>query len=360
VPHAKTNHNTSDLGPGEEALAKRYELIAGAEDLRWAARYRKLRLLGTGGQGAVYLAQRLGADGFLRPVALKLFSPESYHTAQAYQEDMANVSQVAARVARIQHDNVLDIYGFFDEGGIRVMEMEWLDGYDLRAVFSPGILDKTREKLTPERWRDVNRVILAAGPTQTRLKPGVAIAVLRDCLAGLAALHREGIVHGDIKPANILLKRTGNAKLIDIGSAIDLRGTAPRRMWSPAYAAPEVLEGGANTPRSDLASLGYVLVEMLAGQAPFEGLSTFSELVSAKAVLDRRLPELLPPEVSGNELLLNLCRGLVAPDPAKRFASAQAADVGRKGAAAFHRQLVKVDLASEYEHDIRGWLEQLG
>ena len=130
-------------------------------------------------------------------------------------------------------------------------------------------------------------------------------------------------------------------------------------MWSPAYAAPEVLEGEENTPRSDLASLGYVLVEMLAGRPPFEGLTTYRELIEAKADLDRRLPELLPPEVSCNELLLHLCRRLVAADPAQRFPSAQAADVGRKGAADFHRQLVKGDLASEYEHDIRAWLEQL-
>jgi serine/threonine-protein kinase len=131
-------------------------------------------------------------------------------------------------------------------------------------------------------------------------------------------------------------------------------------MWSPAYAAPEVLRGGESTPRSDLASLGYNLVEMLAGRPPFAGLTTISELIEAKTTVDRRLPELLPPEVSCNELLLTLCRRLIAPDPAHRFASAAAADVGRKGAAAFHRQLVKFDLASEYEHDIRGWLESLG
>ena len=349
-----------DTGPSEKALVARYQEIAGAGELRWATRYRKLRLLGAGGQGAVYLAQRLGADGFARPVALKVFSPDSYRDARSYDEDMASVGRVAARVARIQHDNVVDILDFVDQGGIRVMEMEWLDGYDLREVFGPRLLERTRERLDPERWRDVNRVILEAGPVQTRLKPGVAIAVLRDCLAGLAALHREGIVHGDLKPANVMLKRAGNAKLIDIGSAIELRGVAPRRMWSPVYAAPEVLRGGENTPRSDLASLGYVLVEMLAGRPPFAGLTTYQELVEAKAALDRNLPELLPPEVGCNELLLSLCRRLVAADPAERFASAQAADVGRKGAADFHRQLVKGNLASEYEHDIRAWLEQLG
>jgi len=59
-------------------------------------------------------------------------------------------------------------------------------------------------------------------------------------------------------------------------------------------------------------------------------------------------------------LLLHLCRKLIALDPARRFPSAEAADLDRKGAADFHRQLVKMDLASEYENDIRVWLEQLG
>jgi serine/threonine-protein kinase len=343
----------------EQALFARYEEIAWAEELRWDTRYRKQRLLGAGGQGAVYLAERLGADGFVRPVALKVFSPETYRDSQAYVKDMEACARVSARVALIQSDHVVDIHDFIERQSIRLMEMEWLDGYDLREVLSQQMLDRTSEKVSLERRQYVDRVILTAGPSQPRLLPGVAIAVLRDCLAGLAALHGAGIVHGDIKPANIMMTRTGNAKIIDIGTAIDLRGTNLRRMWSPAYAAPEVLQGGDNTPRSDLASLGYVLVEMLAGRPLFEGSGTIPELVDAKKKMDHKLSDVLPPEISSNELLLNLCQRLIAADPENRFPNAQSADVGRKGAADFHRQLVKGNLASEYEHDIRGWLEQL-
>jgi len=157
-----------------------------------------------------------------------------------------------------------------------------------------------------------------------------------------------------VKPSNIMLKRAGNAKLIDIGSAIDLRTSTGRRFWSPGVTPPRRCCPAAKTRRgSDLASLGYVLIEMLAGQSPFAGLTTYNELLAAKQQLPQRLPALLPQEVGGNELLLHLCRRLIAPDPARRFASAEAADLGRRGAAAFHRQLVKGDLASEYQNDIR-------
>ena len=84
------------------------------------------------------------------------------------------------------------------------------------------MLERTRERVSNRRWEYLNNVIVTAGPMQPRLKPGMAIAVVRECLAALAALHREGIVHGDIKPSNIMLKRTGNAKIVDIGSAFEL------------------------------------------------------------------------------------------------------------------------------------------
>src|SRR6185369_6572786 len=196
------------------------------------------------------------------------------------------------------------------------MEMEWLDGYDLRTVLDQRMLDQTRQMVSDERWQHINRVILAAGPSQSRLKPGIAIAILRDCLAGLTALHHAGIVHGDLKPSNIMLARTGNAKIIDIGSAIDLRRNSPRRAWSPLYAAPEIMRGETVTPVSDLASLGYVLVEMLAGRPVFDAELSYHELINAKTGLEQRLPELLPPEVSCNELLVNLVRRLIAPNPA--------------------------------------------
>jgi eukaryotic-like serine/threonine-protein kinase len=340
-------------------LLSHYEALLKNESVRWASEYKKIRILGKGGQGVVYLSERQGTDLFRLPVALKMFSPESYRDAASYLDDMGRIADISSRVALIQHDNLIDLHNFIEQNGIRIMVMEWIDGYDLRDLMTEAIYEQSRTKLKPERWAHVNQVILCKGPKQPRLKPGVAIQILRECLAGLAALHRDGIVHGDIKPANIMVKRTGNAKIIDIGSAMDLEQASARRLWSPAYAAPEVLKGDKNTPQSDLASLGYVLIEMLAGQSPFEGINDYKTLHTAKQDLDKRLKSLLPEDVSRNEMLLHLCQKLTATDPAKRFPDAQAADLDRKGAAAFHRQLVKSNLASEYEHDLRLWLEEL-
>ena len=280
--------------------------------------------------------------------------------ASAYADDMSRDAAVAARVAAVQHENLVAVHDFTTHADVRVMRMEWVDGYDLSQILTRDTLDRTRTRLEPSHVHYVEDVILSDGPSQPRMKPGVAIHVLRDCLAALASLHRDGISHGDLKPSNVMLKRTGDAKVLDIGSAVDLRLAGVRQVWSPLYAAPEVLTDGLITPQADLASLGYVLVEMLAGRSPFEGAVGVGGLLDAKQTLEHRLAELLPGELAGSELLLALCRRMVAADPEKRFPDAEAADLGRKGAAAFHRQLVKGDLASEYGNDLRVWLEALG
>ncbi len=342
-----------------DKLVERYTALLDCRRVQWTTYHRFVRELGSGGQGIVYLSERKGADGFNQPVAMKVFSPERFATSTAYRKAMERIAHVASRIATIQHDNILDVQDFVDRDRIRIMVMEWIDGYDLRQLMNPDRLALVRELAAPDRWNHINSVIATFGPDQTRFKAGVAVALVRDCLAGLAALHRERIVHGDIKPANIMVKRTGKAKLIDMGSAFELDDPPPNRACTPAYAAPEVLEGSSCTPRSDLASLGYVLIEMLSGRPCFPAENNFRELLEMKRRLPQRLHEILPPEVACNSMLVNLCKRFIATDPLRRFPDAEAAELLEDGAAQFHRQLVFGDLASEYGHDLYIWLEEI-
>ena len=341
-----------------KALLKRYNELLKTGKVQWTTYHRLERELGRGGQGTVYLSARKGADGFNQPVAMKVFSPERFASGHAYRQAMERIAHVASRVATIQHDNLLDVQDFVDRNQIRIMVMEWIDGFDLRQLMNPDRLRLLKTTAKTKRWEYVNSVIATLGPKQTRFKAGIAVAIVRDCLGGLGALHRQGVVHGDIKPANIMLKRTGNAKLIDMGSAFELKDPPNNRACTPAYAAPEVLEGANCTPLSDLASLGYVLIEMLAGKPCFSADMNFKELLEAKRKLPQILKDFLPPEVACNEHLLNLCKRFITPDPLRRFPSAEAAELLEDGAAQFHRQLVFGDLASEYGNDMRVLVEE--
>lgn len=338
---------------------KTYQSIIKRKKLSWTTHLHLKRVLGSGGQGIVFLTERRGADQFTLPVALKIFSPEHYRSMQLYEDDMLRMGQVSAKVARIQHDNLLLVQNFLERDRIRMMVMEWVEGYDLRKLLTPKMLVRFRERVSEKRWHEVNKVLVTQGPLQPRFKPGAAVAIVRAGLEALAALHRIGIVHGDIKPANIMLKRSGHAKIIDIGSAFDMESPPGKRACTPAYAALEVLEGEGHSPLSDLASLGYVLLELLAGQPLFSNATKLNELLELKRTIEHRLPELLPDEVVKNDLLMDFCRGMIAAEPMDRFPSAEDAQLVDKGAAAFHRQLIKGDMASEYENDIRLWVEEL-
>ncbi len=343
----------------DDELVDRYSQILKSRSLHWTVHYYLQKRLGAGGQGVVYLSHSRGADGFTVPVAVKVFSPERFEDARKYDEAMIRIAKVSAHVAQIAQDNLLDVQNFVDRERIRMMVMEWVDGFDLRRLMCNRAFERVKDRVSTRRWEYINDVIATEGPEQTRFKPGVAVSIVRECLAALAALHRESIVHGDIKPSNVMLKRTGNAKIIDIGAAFEMDDPPPTRTCTPTYAAPEVLDGRDNTPRSDLAALGYVLVEMLSGSQPFRGMTTYRELLEAKRRLPQRLTEILPEEVTCNELLMSFCRGLIAPDPMLRFPDAEAAALVEDGAAAFLRQLVKGDMSSEYENEIRLLIEEL-
>ncbi|KAA5545376.1 serine/threonine protein kinase [Roseiconus nitratireducens] len=358
-PNPTVTHKGTVHTSGDSDLVGWYDHLIRKQKVSWTGHHHMLRLLGRGGQGEVYLTEYRGTDGFTVPVAMKVFSPEHYQSARAYDEAMRRVAAISSTVALIQHDNLLAVQNFFERNRIRIMMMEWVDGYDLRQLTAPKCLDLLTRNLDSRRARYINEVIITKGPEQSRFKAGVAVAIVRECLAALAALHREGIVHGDVKPANIMLKRSGHTKLIDMGSAIEYKNPPRERECTPLYAAPEVLENKEVTPRSDLASVGYVLIELLSGRNIFGGRDSLRDLLQAKRELPGKLESLLPEDISRNELLMNFLRGMIAPDPNKRFANAEAAEHVDTGAAAFHRQLVMGDMATEYDNDIRLWLEEL-
>lgn len=340
-------------------LTNHYQELLDSNRLQWTNRRTFSRCLGIGGQGVVYLSAREGADGFNIPIALKLFSPKPYISSDIYLKEMGRLSQVAARIARIQNNHLVAVQNFVKREHIYIMEMEWVDGYDLRSLLTPATFKQIREQVTSRRWKNINNNVFTNGVQQPRLKPGVAVSILRECLAALAALHRQDIIHCDMKPANIMLKRSGNVKIIDFGSAIELNNLPPNQPCTPTYAAPEVLLGERATPQSDLASLGYILIEVITGFQPFANLK-YAQLIKAKQNILQQLPQWFPTEEFAlSEPLMKLIHRLVHPDPRERFRSAESAELGEDGAADFHRLLVKSDLPSDYENELRLWIEEV-
>lgn len=327
--------------------------------INWPSERSFIKRLGVGGQGSVMLAERRGAASFSIPVALKFFSPAAFSSLLRYEEEMHRLAEVSAIVARIQVDHLVSVHTFQLDSGIYVLEMEWIDGFDLLHILRRDTLAFVQDAVTETRWANITERVITTGEVDCRLKPGMAVAIIRECLEGIAALHRGGIVHCDLKPSNVMVKRTGQVKIIDIGSAYWLGRPPHAQPCTLEYAAPEILSGHRATAQSDLASLGYMLIEMLSGSRPFSGMN-FEQLIQAKQTILERLPSLLPmEEFQFSEPLIRLLRGLVHPDPQQRFSTAEEAELSEYGAAGFLRELIKSDLAEEYGMELRRWIAEL-
>src|SRR5688572_18881413 len=145
-------------------LVPQYEQIVIEQRLQWANHLHLLKLLGSGGQGVVYLTELRGTDDFTLPAAIKIFSPERFENVGDYDETMLRAGRTAARVAQIQHDNLLYVYNFVDRHRIRMLVMEWIDGYDLARLLVPDMLERIRVRVSTRRWEYVNQVIVTSGP----------------------------------------------------------------------------------------------------------------------------------------------------------------------------------------------------
>ena len=128
---------------------------------------------------------------------------------------------------------------------------------------------------------------------------------------------------------------------------------------TPYYMAPELIRERDVRYRSDIASLGYVLIEMLTGKLLFKECKTLDQLLEKKLRLPDELVEYMPryDHLDLRLDLLELCTKMIATDPTERFPDAETADLGKLGAASFHRQLVKHDLSAEYSRDLGWWID---
>jgi serine/threonine-protein kinase len=177
-------------------------------------------------------------------------------------------------------------------------------------------------------------------------------------------LHRRDIIHGDIKPSNIMLNASGSVKIIDVGSAFKSGSPPTWHHFTPAYAAPEFLRDGAMTRQSDLASVGYMLIELLSGKPIFDdvcdpdastrkiGKSMRTQLYDAKMSLPDRITQILPSRILGSHNLVDLCRGLINPDLNRRFRSAEECILHHQGTHEFSTTLAAAGLGVCKHHEI--------
>ena len=264
------------------------EAEAAASTRVLAGRYRLGGLLGRGGMAEVY-------DGYderlHRQVAVKLLRADL-----AADPDIRGRFEVEARsAAQLSHPNVVGVYDTGEDGGTPFIVMERLPGETLGDRMAAGPVE--------EAW---------------------LCRVAGDVLGALGAAHAAGLVHRDVKPGNILIGADGCAKVADFGIAKsaevagDPTGTG-LLVGTPAYLAPERLEGRPATERSDLYSFGVVLYEALAGAKPFRGTTPVDV---ATAVLNTQPPPLrdLRPDVDP-QVAAAVQRAL-SKDPAARPATA--------------------------------------
>jgi serine/threonine-protein kinase len=201
-----------------------------------AGRYRIIALLGKGGMGEVYRADDLTLG---QPVAMK-FLPEAATSHEGMLERFKNEVRIARRVS---HPNVCRVYDVGEVDGATFFTMEYVDGEDLASL--------------------LRRI--------GRLPQDKAVEISRQICAGLAAAHAKGVLHRDLKPANIMLDGRGQVVITDFGLAgvaDDIRGPDVRS-GTPAYMAPEQIEGREVTMLSDIYALGLVLYEIFTGKRAF-------------------------------------------------------------------------------------------
>ena len=271
--------------------------------------------IGRGGTAIVYLA-RDRATG--EEVAIKLIRPKYLEDDEA----IARFAREARFVTQLDHPNVVGVHRVLDLGASGIaLVMAHVDGRTLKQVIQE----------------------------ERPLSAEYVVAVIRQVAAALAAAHRMGIVHRDVKPENIFIDWQGKALLADFGVARSMTGDTQLTMHgvaigTPSYMAPEQIDGDQLDGRADIYSLGLVSWEMFTGHRPWEGESLYAVLYHQR---HHELPAVreLRPDIS--DQLADAIAGAIEKDPAARWQSMDEFIDALDGAAPVRRAQAHVPVSTE-------------
>lgn len=256
--------------------------------------YRVLAELGKGSMGVVY--EGVPIDGGT-PVALKVFYPDAKLTPEETSVLLERFEREGGALAQLHHRNVVSVIEVGAEGGLEFIVMEKLEGFNIKELLTLG----------------------------TRFTLAETFDLILQLLAGLAACHRAGLVHRDVKPANVVRDPQGVVKLTDFGIArvitdetLTQAGTI---VGTPNYMSPEQIRGEEVDPRSDLFSAGVLMYELLTGKKPFDAPDVTAIMYNVTNVHPPSplyYNAALPPEIE------EIAFQALAKDPAQRYATADA------------------------------------
>ena len=253
-------------------------------------RYEITQILGEGGMGAVYKAVDRELD---RTIALKVIRPELAHSAeilQRFKQELILARQITDR-------NIIRIFDLGEAGGIKFITMEYVEGESLHHLL------RQRGKLPVEEVVDL----------------------MEQVFSGLRAAHREGVVHRDLKPGNIMRDTQGRAVVMDFGLARSMEGDGMTRtgamLGTMEYMSPEQAQAMDLDARSDIFTVGLICYELLTGKMPFHADSAVASLLRRtreRAVPIAEISQEVPPVLS------NIISKCLERDPTRRYQTAQA------------------------------------
>jgi len=344
------------------SLKNNYRTIIQSNGIFYPVAFQFKRELGRGRQGRVFLGLRQGARGCITEHAIKIYDPELYHTAEEYWTDMGRIASQISQLQQIQSPNLVSRLSYDETYGVGYVQMEAINGVDLKSLMSRDSIELAKSQSTSEEWKQFTESIFYVAPFtgNISLQPAFVVFILRNVLRGLERLHAFHFIHSDLKPGNIMVDRLGSVKIVDFGRAVIAGETLTFLFGSPMYMPPELHKRETAGPAADLFGVGLVALELLRGK-PLVDNPEISEakLLEIKLTLSDNIEKMLPKKVLRDKDLIYILKKILDPSPENRYASAKDAEAGQDGLVKVNKRLTKLGVNTEFERIISAYLDKL-